>query len=444
MIVYTLVFGFLAFLIFVRNNKKMFSPSFLLGAVYFLGMIFTTIISFLWNIDISFLTILLLLLSLVAFFAGEFLSNNLKIKKEKPIRTSVSERVYNLPFWFRLFMVFLTIISTFLYTRRLIEIASSFGYSGSNLMLFIRAGISDEDTHIGAVIVLLKYMTHAYSYVCFFILISNFFYGERKHFLVKNFLLIIPILASLISYYISTSRFNFIKFFVFAFVIVIYFLGKRYKFKWKTFCRTVLFAIIGIVAFFFLFKITGESRASFSSLNQAENKFLMYAGSPIVGLDTYIKAGMPRSSLFGEECFFGLRSLIGMFVKDFKSGEKFLDFFKIYNMESNVYTIVKSLIADFGIFGMVFLECLLGFICAFLFKKGISSNNSLWIIIYAYISFGIIYQLFTPYILSELFSQTFTFELLFIVIFYSFIKSLYSKRILPLKKDRKNLGIMSI
>ena len=145
--------------------------------------------------------------------------------------------------------------------------------------------------------------------------------------------------------------------------------------SWKFIRKIFLVVVIFILAFFGIYKITGNSRGSFTT-SSALDKFIMYGGSSIPGLSLYISNGMKRSTYFGEETLNGIYSLIQRFFPSFISGSHFLESFLLTEtLESNIYTMIRSLIADYGIFGMLLVEFLIGVFFSFFYLKIMKSSK---------------------------------------------------------------------
>ena len=184
--------------------------------------------------------------------------------------------------------------------------------------------------------------------------------------------------------------------------------------------------ILAIVAFFIIFSFIGELRNI--EEKDTENYFVLYAGSPIVALNSYLNEYIGPNDIFGEETLAGLRGTLNKFIPNIEQGNFFLEYTYFSNGDStNVYSLIRSLIADYGYIGFMCMEIMIGifYMCFLVIVR--NKNYILFDIYFAMFIYYLVQQLFTPTIFTSFMSIT-QIALFAFIFFINFILK-FSKKI---------------
>lgn len=422
-----LYFAFLLvalFIAFFLNGKDIISPTVITILTFLIGSIFSIIGSLEWNnSSLSFVTILVVLLSIVSMECGELLVRKCTLRKKNKL--SIKPLPIKIPLYLHLLLLAVSFLSVYLYYKRITQIAISQGYSGSLFLNYVRMGINEGGQSIGYLITILTSFSKSLGYICIFVFIRNLILYKKKTSIFGDFVLLIQSAPLIVLLYLASSRYAFLKLIVYIFVctFLLLFKYKAIKFKIKHFAMLSIGGLLFLFAFYGIYTLMGSSRGSFSTFTSSD-KFTMYAGSSIFGLDSYIKGGMKSSSYFGEETLVGLYSLINRFAPDFPTGTRFLEAYPLGGgLTSNVYIMVRSLIADYSFIGMVLIEFAIGLVfTAAYYKVRYYSRKEYLVIVYSYFCYGLVFQLFAPLMISDLFSISQILELFMIAVLISILK----------------------
>lgn len=418
---------FLTIIIYLINGKRILSPAFITCVTYTIGTAFACMGIKSWtNVTFNYLTILVMFSAIICMEFGEYiiLAHN---RQRYTVNVNVNEQrqdhLFKIPFGLQVIGLAISCLGCYLYYRRVLEIAYMYGYTGTSLLIFVRNGLENERT--GYLVVILKNFSQAFSYVNIAIFFNNAIVLKKFNLYKRYFPYLLSIIPTAIIFYLSSSRYTFIKLICFVFFSFLILYTRKYKFilSVNKLLKLTLVFVCGIGLFYLIYAKMGESRASFVYVDVFD-KFIMYAGSSIVALSEYISNGMQRSEMFGEETLYGIFTLIQRFFPSINTGTHFLEAIRLNDLLStNVYTIIRSLIADYGFSGMLLIEVLIGSIYTH-FNEKIKSKKvfTVAMIIYPYFMYELVFQLFSPLMLSDIGSITQIFEILWIIIIFKIYK----------------------
>lgn len=152
-----------------------------------------------------------------------------------------------------------------------------------------------------------------------------------------------------------------------------------------------------------------------------KHKFASYAIGHMGAFDSWFSANTINAPLhFGTMTFLSISNLLGL---ESKVQGIFTDYFYAGDISTNVYTALRPLVMDFGIFGSIIIYCCLGIITKILQNKflkksiiAIPISHTILICIYSYMLYGFIASLlsYTSYII--------VWTLLFVCIYISNLK----------------------
>lgn len=427
MILLLLILILFLFIIFQLNGRDILSPTTLTVILYIVAVSFAVIGSPKWEyIKFNYSTIIVLMAALFCMEFGEAIVQLLNARRK--IYSNNNQDIYytsyliDIPKGTVFLGLIIAIFGAAIYVNRMIHIAMSYGYAGTNNLLFyIRRGVIAGEEKIGYGVVIFKNFATALCYVNLYCFFNNCLVLKDRRRIKEYIPYLFSVIPSIVIYFFSSSRYFFIKLLAYSFIcyLLLYRKQNNRRISLKSFFRIMLVLLLAVLAFYFVFKQTGQSRDSFTLVSPLD-KFVSYGGSSIAGLSEYITKGMPRSKFWGDETLNGIFNLIHRFFPDSTTGTHFLEFFNLNSvLDSNIYTIVRSLIADYGIIGMLFFEFFIGlFFTCFYLKVSQDKKSSLSLIIYSYFCYGLVYQIFTPLLLTDIGSIEQIMDLFWIVIIF--------------------------
>lgn len=314
----------------------------------------------------------------------------------------------------------LCFVAFLLYLRRLLVLATNYGYSGENFLFYVRLATLKGERNgfvISFLITWCKISSYLYTY---FFIKSIFLEGINKAFVFRWQYLIGVVISFLIDY-ISAAKYNFIKSFSYSLLcgLLLYKNIKRQDIKLRNLCA-IGGGIISVTVI--LFFAVGEARSSFNN-NSGFDELISYMGSSIALLDQGVLCPeLNQSNLFAGLTFNGLWSTLSRFGFEYSESSKFLDFmFLNQKLSSNVYTMQYNLLKDFGFLGLIDIEFLVGFVYGYFYRVCLMKKNDMPKILYCYFSYNLILQLWNPTMFQEMFTLTWFLEICLIVIFNQYI-----------------------
>ena len=417
---FTLILGTLV--VYFVNNKKLLSPTLILFAGFTVSSFFTVINRELFIIDISFITYLVIISSLIAWGLGDMISKSAFTKIKKPI-LSFEPKYKILPSNQILFISCLIVFGVaFSEYYRFINLGKSLG--GDNFIIYYslirefvvegqNSGVQTGEFLATKTVVLM--ITIAKTLTYFFIVL--FFYNKYFH-RVKKYRYLILILFFLPILFFTTSRTTFLE--LFLFIIITMVLIKSQSIGWgkdslKILRKIVIPFLFVTVGFYTVGFIRSNGIVSEFSSNML-NSLSKYFGSSIYGLDILLERKMVQSNYFGEQTLSFLYSILGKLGFMFDKLPLHSEDFYIGNGadQSNVYTALRKPIIDFGILGMLGSRVVMGFIYGLIYRFYSNNLNNPYSI-KTYVILPLLYFPLMMYVFSDLFNYFFQ---------YSFIETL--------------------
>lgn len=351
-ILLSLILLLIFFVYYISVKKDLSNPGVLYLVIWLVASLGTIYFSGKWGTSLSFVTLIVISLGTIIFLSGISFSNNI-------IKTRSSTPVYSLPKIPTLFFILTLIFSIITFW-----VVYKDAYRIS--IFYSRLSGKAVSRSLFTVIERARYMTTNYDYsfskgianllranyalgILYFTFFSyEIFYGKSS--LFYRFTLFIGAGIALFLSLLSTGRTELLGLFSGYFVIYILYYSK--KNIWSNLEKqSKLLKIVfsyGIVSIL-LFLVVGNF-----VLNRLENSALdnlaKYIGSPIAGLDYYIKNShnFADNRHFGENTFiaiYGTLKSLGFTTADISP---FLPIISFYGTKSNVYTGYYVYLKDFG------------------------------------------------------------------------------------------------
>ena len=370
------------YLLFDRN---ILSPTVIGTSMFFVSSLFAFLYSEKWHTDISVNTLLIIITSIMAMGAGEFLIHimcykrtqfvTFNTKNDKPIFVKKST-VY--------FIVLIFSLLLLNYYKETVRIATEAGYKkgGDMLMLFYAriAVLNEKGLYSGRnrLASISFNLLRSLSYLFTYIFLYNKIILKQKKIIYQIFpvLLFIPYLI------LTTGRTEFIYMITIWIIIGSVFFMQTKSWNPRYTGKIVIIGIVGIGIFLLFFIIAG----SFKSNKLTEHAFdsiAFYTGLSIPSLDSYFTKDYPDNSLFGEHTLYGIYYILRKFRFSIPKLYQPFEFATFHNVRGNVFTVIRRYHQDFGFFGLYFMMFFLGFFYSFLFLKFNKTRRNMGLLFYA-------------------------------------------------------------
>lgn len=398
----------LLFIIFIYISilKKSFvSPT----VAYVLPFAFSSTIllldHFIWKIDISQKTYLLIIASIVFLSLGEFYGNFIfknKTKKSKTIKVLQP----NIKFTY-LCIIFI-FITLYFYLNFVINTAKINLNNAITLLSAYRGAEKDMSLPLQIGVGISRVLAYYFLYS----FIQNYIFLN-----IKNFTYLIPFTLYILISISSSDRIEILYFFVFS--IVVYYIFLKLKYNWikvlnkKRIINIFILVILVFVSFYFLGFLTSKSL----NLNFIET-INIYAGSSIKALDNYYNNFNYDFSYFGSETLTNEDNFLRIIFnikpknKDVKStyiGET--------GYKTNIYTNIRPLLNDYNYFGLFLIQFLTGFLYSMLYIKiKVAKQQNYWILIYSYFLNYLIFSVIAERVINIIPTYTTLFSVILFII----------------------------
>lgn len=368
MLVYILLFIFiiLAILNFEYVGHDVFDPFTLYIAGFILAIIATIFNIKHWGVNLGFKTFGILLLGVIAFFAGSVLSKNIH-------GNSIyfyEREIIVIDKWKVFLTIALDIVLTVWQWREVVRVstyANSY-YLDLGIMTAYKSALNEGYEMNNLLNQLLK-ISSGMAYVFLFVIINNCTLAKDRR-IRDNWLYSMPIIIFIIQSFIKGGRGGLIVVFIATMFLIYYF--TKIDHNWerivsdKYIKRMVVSVALVAVAFYFTKEIVGRV---------TDENFLEYItryfGGSIALLDLYLKNPRSTSNVFGGESLTGLinsLSKIGIGAGGLSVSLEFRNSSTGVSL-GNVYTQLRRAYNDFGILGVFFMPFILSTFYNFFYHK---------------------------------------------------------------------------
>jgi len=353
---------------YLISGREIFSACFIATAVFTVSTGYSLVASERFETDISIETVFIILGALLAICTGEWLvsaamqrnnyvSVNSRYLKGAAKNTEIEPILIRKELIYLLFALTLTLgLIRYYY---LYQASLAYGNPGNILkaIAYTRtAMISDEiEGHR-----LLSYgctFCMATTYAAIFIYFYNLYLCKKR-----ELKLLLPTISYLLIPLSSTGRVEYIQLLLVVFSVFVICSRKSNGWRIRGNLKILLGAILALVVFVLIFRYIGSMRDKWGTQPDVMTDLIEYLSAGIYGLDRFIKTGRDYSLTFGYETFAWLYSILNRVFDAGLPVSSFQPHFTIGNVESNIYTGIKSFIQDFSVVGMLGICFFIGFI----------------------------------------------------------------------------------
>ena len=433
----------LTILAYYFDDKRIISPPVIVNGSFAASSLFLLINTVYWDYQISFTTLSLIIISILAFNFGYFLISksfnnapNISYKNDCHISLSFPKR----RMYFLAILYGLLVLTLYYIQQRNNAVSVDMGDSLASIIQANRYYL-DETAQKSSFI---KFMFLSYKIITYYfvyVIISQKICLNR----VKNVWLTIVVSSIyLMCCTLTTSRVDVIYFAIFIIFILLY-LGKysylRSNKKTKP-LKVVFFVLVISLTAVLLFRLLGTLTGK-SERYSAYDNLTTYLSGAIVCFDKYIVGASGIPSSYTPQLLTGINSLLSKLGINSNLSDGFVLPHQHWpHAAANIYTSLFPYYLRFGLIGLLFAEFFVGFIYSFVWYKFKNYSSSIAIIlISANFSYVLVYYPIAERFLSQLFSLTALFEITMILILCNkkHRSDAPSKRISYIKGKRSNV-----
>lgn len=383
--IWVLLFLLIAFdiFLFILFDRNILSPSVLAVSMFVLSTFVACLNIETWKFTISAYTVVMIMTSLMALGAGEFLVRLFYYKRVQSRNNHIPLVPIEVDARFVIFICIILGLLCVHYIQELMRVAMAAGYRKDEGLLFVayvrKATLRPEiygriDRLAGWSSTIAQIFAYVFLYsICY----------NKVYFNKFNFLYLIPVITYLPYTVFTGGRTQFI--YIIAFLIVVggtFYLQKN-KWKLKSVLTVIKAGFLGIVFFLCIFIAVGSLKSS-TIVETAFSTISFYTGMSIPSLDDYFLNPRPKGEYFGEHVLFGIYGFLREFNPAIPEFYAPYDFVEFNGTSGNVYTAIRRYHQDFGIVGLYGLMFFLGFFYAFFYLL-VNKRSCFGLLLYAYI-----------------------------------------------------------
>lgn len=425
--IYTLlIILIIVFCLVLFFDRDIFSPAALICESYLLALVCAIMNIFLWNINLSFSTMQIILIGVFSFvipswFLLRFNNKNNGFQYNKNI--IIKDKHFNIRKGIYIFFIFLQAIVIVLYFYYVIKTIGGVGnvFNFSKIMNEYREGTSygDLDSLVPTYVNQLVKVSQIIAYISMYnILYQKIVLIKKNKLFAFN---IISIILYIVLTLLSGGRYKMISFIIGTLIMwnIISRKVNNKKFNFKYTLKIVIIIFASLLVFSQTRTLVGRTNdSSFISYISS------YFGGSIELLDLYMRNPIRETKIIGKESFYALNSTLSKLgiVEQYRMHLEFRSSNGI--VIGNVYTALRCFYHDFGMMGVISLQLLLSIIWTCWYKR-IKRNNC----IYKFDSSMLFYCMFINCLFlnsyrDNFFSSTVSLSTITMIIYFIVIKKL--------------------
>jgi oligosaccharide repeat unit polymerase len=427
----TLLLG--SIFIYVVSGKNLLSPIFILFGVFTFSTFAIVINLDFFGLDISFITYLVIILSLIFWGVGDLAASYFYSKYKKPQPSFIIE--YRILPSNALLVISLLLVGLISFEEyiRFVKIGDALG--GTNFITYyglIRNYVvevqnfqrTDNLYPVTGLIAFFITMARNISYVFIAIFVFNMVYCG-----VKKYKYLLPAIAYLPILLFSSSRSTFLEFF--SWILILSVLMRYQANGWgvgnkKVFKVMLIPSIILLLGFYSLgFVRSAGVGTMFTS--EMFNSLSKYIGSSIFGLDYLLNGHIPKGGDFAQHTSPLLYTILEKFGYKASHIPLHGEFFYWKNDGANIYTALRNPIIDYTVLGMLGTRIILGFLYGMLIRHFIYNHNNPYNIL-EYVLLPMFYFPLMYYFITDLFYYFFNLDFIYTLFFLSVLNVLIIKK----------------
>lgn len=424
-IILVLLLAGLCIFSYIIFRKDVLSPSFISCVMFEACAILSVIGRYSWNdeLNLSPLTIIIIVVGLLSFILGEWIFKKYFNKKQNHDTEYKNIKISK----YKYVLMFIFVATTIgLLISELLRICQHYGYNTyniSDMLNFYRHKsvlyenvLAKDNTDINFFV---KQMHKVCVVICIFniyIFINNFFYkdNQKRNCIVSLIIIVLCLVESLL----TSGRALLMHYLICILFLSIFFGRKKGKISnLKIAIYSLLFLGTMIILFYFIAPLVGRE-----SSNGIIEYISFYFGTTIPSLNRFL-ANLPKHSIYiGEETFPGVYLFLNkMRIIDYTRNSAYGWQMFANGAGSNVYTAFRAYFFDFGFVGLILCQFLFGFCINKLYS--LRTKNKMYLIIYSFYFYILIEQIRAEQFFNIISSTTVAYIILFIVLYWVVFKN---------------------
>lgn len=385
-----MIIGMASILLFIYFNYDLLQPA----VSFFFVMTFSLLLGVAniqrWNLYVGPDTSLIVIGGMFAFLIGAafvhycyYHGNNAQTNKEE-----VALGTYNVPFIIAVLCMLITLFLAFLNGRELYSLSVQLGnHSGVlNMIRTLRYPLERGEIHFSRWVSYRNMiaMVLATSFLYFFI--NNLI--TRKRLILKDSMFLLPVIASIPFFIMSTGRRSIVHFVICGLVLCVILYQRRYgtahTIKLKILKLVGATGILSIGLYFALGFLTGKvsigGRTPLTIISH-------YGGLSVPALEQYVSSVHSENQYFLQNTMMGIYGNLNSLGAHLELGHPFLPFVEFQGTEhinTNVYTVFYRLLADYSIPGLLIVMFLFGIFLTYFYDYLKHSDSACKLVIYSF------------------------------------------------------------
>ncbi len=347
---------------YLLAEKNVFSPGFIICSVFTLSALFVALNGKNWGYSISLEALLYIILALAVTLLG--IRGGTKVKLHSSTnayhRSNMSGNIGSRTM---LILSVFSVIIVYVYYKHQMALSVSLGNSSgfSGMIYTIRSHVYDEGVyHLGIFLNLGISFLRAVGFISVFLFIKQLVVEKRV-----EWRYVLPMISLVLYFVLTTGRSGFIS----LLCAIMYYFYYSFRKIGKNIrpTKTVLYIIIGFIAFLFLFwqlgKLTGKN-----TVLSLWDTISIYIGSSILCFDKLI-CSLIDFNYVGSYTFKGLYNIFAKLGFPVIEVGNHAEMILFNGYSSNVFTAFASYYRDYGPLMSFFFIFVAGFIIGVLWKK---------------------------------------------------------------------------
>lgn len=416
----------LFFLTYHMFKKDILSPSVISIGMFIFSAAILLFYQKKWNFDFRVETVITIIGGIIPLILGEmiarlsftYLNRNTSRENQKS-GCNFKDKLLVKNKWNLLIVLFMS--SLLIYKAIYVYRSSGFNGFSANILAAYNLAKNEGSIIIPAQIKIIDLLSSTFGYFYLYLFSYNLVFFKEK---IKIYL--VPVLLWIITAAFSANRMLYISFIAYAFVV--WYIHKNEFVGWsknifiKVFKKGVLTLAIFLIVFYYLGYLTGKS----TDKNLFDYLALYVSGS-LPALDNYISTYSYDFSNFGSNTLMGINSFLKYIGLEGFENYRNLEFTIITsNLRTNVYTVYRRLLHDYGILGMIIIRFLFGYVYTKIYlkiKHRQYKNHHFMILFYGTIFYPIAIQAIDEGFFKSIVTITFLLQtLMFYILFKVLIK----------------------
>lgn len=423
----------LAGVAYIMEHRDILSPWVISCIMFLISTFFALANEEKWGHSLSADAVIVILTGLFAFGLASILvsvlvERNLSVKKVALVNGRCEpQRPFDIPAP-ALLVVLLVMAAIFVYVfirTYQFSVAEGNVYGISQMIKYARQGLIQPGKSLGRIVGHLKLVSESVQLVFLYAFLYNCILCKFRK---KWLLYLLPILLDVGVQVLGTGRTFMIN--MAASILIIGFVMYNFRYGWSRnlTMRIVVAGAAALLLFFVVFTLLGYLTGK-SRLMGTWDMISKYTGLSIPSLDVFLHTPRAEPSIWGEETLYGLHSILRTLGMDIPADVRHLEFVYFGDVSGNVYTSLRRYIHDYGYWGMLLVQFLLGILYS-LFYRFIKYKETVGfsLILYSWFFYALIMQGIDDIIMSSMISTTPVYKIMYLFVIYYSLRHLSMRR----------------